>query len=206
MRNFFGACLATSMLAMGAVPANAVVIVQDFNHPAINGVASLTIGPITYTAFGDLITTSGPGNPFGYLTSPNGTPGLITVNPATLKAKPIVATIAGGTSFVSVELSGYGGADTWFLTAYDLDGNGIGAVYYIPDLLSATITTLSFSAAGIGSVAFGSQYQYSVFADNFSFEAGVPEPESWGMMIAGFGLIGAVLRRRHATYPLPASA
>ena len=26
-----------------------------------------------------------------------------------------------------------------------------------------------------------------------------PEPESWALMIAGFGLVGAALRRRHAS-------
>ncbi|MCS6986475.1 MAG: PEPxxWA-CTERM sorting domain-containing protein [Sphingomonadaceae bacterium] len=27
----------------------------------------------------------------------------------------------------------------------------------------------------------------------------VPEPATWGLMIAGFGLVGAALRRRRAT-------
>ncbi len=31
---------------------------------------------------------------------------------------------------------------------------------------------------------------------NFSFEAGVPEPATWGLMIMGFGGVGAMIRRR----------
>lgn len=42
----------------------------------------------------------------------------------------------------------------------------------------------SFPACAIGEVAFGGP--------------GVPEPASWAMMIAGFGLVGAALRRRNA--------
>lgn len=33
--------------------------------------------------------------------------------------------------------------------------------------------------------------------DNVSFTASVPEPATWAMMIIGFGLIGAAMRRRH---------
>lgn len=40
----------------------------------------------------------------------------------------------------------------------------------------------SFAACAIGEVAFGGS---------------VPEPSSWAMMIVGFGLVGATLRRRH---------
>lgn len=36
-----------------------------------------------------------------------------------------------------------------------------------------------------------------IFIDNISFGGGtVPEPASWAMMIAGFGLVGAAMRRR----------
>ena len=40
---------------------------------------------------------------------------------------------------------------------------------------------------------------YSVNSMTFSAEApSVPEPESWALMISGFGLAGVVLRRRRA--------
>lgn len=34
------------------------------------------------------------------------------------------------------------------------------------------------------------------YSSKLSFDAAVPEPASWAMMIAGFGLVGAAMRRR----------
>ena len=213
MLNLVLACLATSTLAMAALPANAAIVVHDFNDLAINDVASLTIGPVTYTAFGGPIASTGPSNTDGFFSSPNGTPGLVSFDlptPSTPTYWSILATIAGGTSFASIELSSFGGPPvTWFLTAYDLDGVYLGHVYHDVDVGVTTLETLSFSAPNIGSVAFGVQGNFSVIADNFAFEvagAGVPEPASWAMMIAGFGLIGVALRRRQSASLLPQSA
>ena len=36
----------------------------------------------------------------------------------------------------------------------------------------------------------------SLLLDNVSLTAAVPEPATWGMMIVGFGAMGATLRRR----------
>ncbi len=208
MRKFVGVCLATSWLAMGAVPANAAVVIEDFNNVTVNNVASLTIGRVTYTSLGSLVSTAGPNNSGGHIYTPNGTPGLLSFNPVNHRYYPILATIAGGTNFVSIELGTFGGAaNTLFLSAYDAGGNFIGSVYDSYSSLSITIKTLSFSAPYIGSVAFGSQYPNAgTVADNFAFETGVPEPASWAMLIAGFGLIGAALRRKRATYRMPEGA
>jgi hypothetical protein len=45
------------------------------------------------------------------------------------------------------------------------------------------------------SLSFSNGVGNSVVTDSL---AGVPEPASWALMIAGFGLAGAALRRRHA--------
>ena len=47
----------------------------------------------------------------------------------------------------------------------------------------------------------------AIYANNYSTQAfafggGVPEPATWGLMIVGFGAIGAVLRRRRAAAAL----
>jgi len=48
-----------------------------------------------------------------------------------------------------------------------------------------------------GGVVPTNNRQISDFApDDKSFAAGVPEPASWGMMIAGFGAIGGMMRKR----------
>jgi hypothetical protein len=35
--------------------------------------------------------------------------------------------------------------------------------------------------------------------DTMGYDLGVPEPSSWAMLIAGFGLTGAAMRRRRRT-------
>ena len=59
-------------------------------------------------------------------------------------------------------------------------------------------TLLSLVASGIRRVEFGGPNVFIV--DDLSFASGnaVPEPASWAMMIAGFGLVGAAMRRRTA--------
>ncbi|WP_188764074.1 PEPxxWA-CTERM sorting domain-containing protein, partial [Sandarakinorhabdus glacialis] len=49
---------------------------------------------------------------------------------------------------------------------------------------------------GVSNYATGSHFSL----DNFVGDAvgGVPEPATWGMMIVGFGLVGAAARRRKA--------
>ena len=44
----------------------------------------------------------------------------------------------------------------------------------------------------------GYTLSFSPFAGNDAI-ASVPEPATWALMIGGFGLAGAALRRRHAT-------
>lgn len=46
-------------------------------------------------------------------------------------------------------------------------------------------------------VALGNNNQISDFApENTTMDVTVPEPATWGMLVAGFGLLGATLRRR----------
>lgn len=49
----------------------------------------------------------------------------------------------------------------------------------------------------IAVVGYGEQAMQAAFdANSWSIAAAVPEPASWALMIAGFGLTGAALRRR----------
>lgn len=60
--------------------------------------------------------------------------------------------------------------------------------------------TYSFNWTGLESIQFGqlANSEYLAF-DNIAYNAGnsgVPEPAAWALMLAGFGLVGASMRRR----------
>lgn len=66
---------------------------------------------------------------------------------------------------------------------------------------AATNRRVTFTTDGATSPIFGLRFastQPAFEVDNIAFAnvAAVPEPATWGMMIAGFGLMGGVLRRR----------
>ena len=83
--------------------------------------------------------------------------------------------------------------------------NGAGVNYTNGTAVGAVVASdanLSILSGFGRSYAFGSSFSprnlngsivYSVGA-----VSGVPEPENWAMLIAGFGLVGAVSRRRRA--------
>jgi hypothetical protein len=52
-------------------------------------------------------------------------------------------------------------------------------------------------------VGFGNNNQVSDFAPNDGTIAAVPEPGAWALMIAGFGLVGGLIRRRSHRAAVP---
>lgn len=85
------------------------------------------------------------------------------------------------------------------LTAFDANGAELGST-------QAFNGTLTLSGIGnISRVNVQSLDQDPTTLDNLAFESvlavgpGVPEPATWAMMIAGFGLAGAAMRRRATT-------
>jgi hypothetical protein len=57
----------------------------------------------------------------------------------------------------------------------------------------------SFGTVGVhSSQVFGPEQFATLTVSDSSIVAGVPEPASWAMMIAGFGFVGASMRRRTA--------
>jgi hypothetical protein len=61
----------------------------------------------------------------------------------------------------------------------------------------ASPTSMFGGAAYIGGPTYGGELEPYV-QGNWSMTGSVPEPASWAMMIAGFGLIGGAMRRRAA--------
>ena len=97
------------------------------------------------------------------------------------------------------------GVFTPFATGSDIRsyrGNMISGVYSAPVLVSGTGSGSGHVAvrlAQAGTLSVAGQSDYFGF-DNVvltvELPGGVPEPATWTMLIAGFGLTGAVLRRR----------
>jgi hypothetical protein len=97
-----------------------------------------------------------------------------------------------GGSFFDLGVLGAAQVGTWQRLSFSLVGDKI--VYNAGGF---TGSTSSFGTTSIGNVilqAHNAGTDYSVHWDNLT--AGVPEPATWAMMIAGFGLTGATLRRR----------
>jgi len=93
------------------------------------------------------------------------------------------------------------GFGTVTLSAYDRFGVLLGQVSDTDDKPAGSGPVLELNLAGIQYVTFSGDTG-TVGFDNFEFNtvrpvsAGVPEPATWSLMIAGFGLLGASLRRR----------
>lgn len=57
----------------------------------------------------------------------------------------------------------------------------------------------NLTAAGLAG-DFGEQVKFGISGKQVQFSTTVPEPQSWAMLIAGFGLVGAVMRRRNGVF------
>ena len=93
------------------------------------------------------------------------------------------------------------GPTTINLTGYRLDNSTVSASYLAPDSTSFASFNLS-GFSGLARVEFTSTggFRSNRFQlDNLLVSDGsVPEPSTWALMIGGFGLAGAALRRRRS--------
>jgi MYXO-CTERM domain-containing protein len=177
------ACLATASMA-------AVTI--DFNAGIGGTPFSYTEGAVTFTSTGGGTLWAGTG--------PNGTMGLLTSD---VPMAPIRADIAGGTSFVSVDIGDYNqDSDTLFLEIYAADDTMLDSVTLLIGEMDTSMHTLSLSASDIAYAIIGAREPAisgsSVYVDNFTYECEViPAPGA-----ALLGLIGVAgtswLRRRRS--------
>jgi hypothetical protein len=80
------------------------------------------------------------------------------------------------------------------------DDLGTGTVFGWATVTGPTsAVVVNFNAAGIAAInAAGDAGNPFTFGGRISVSNAVPEPASWAMLIAGFGLVGAAMRRRSA--------
>lgn len=187
-----------AMLAIGATasPASAAYVFQVSQVGAnvvMTGSGSLNLGGLTQS--GTTSTTAGI----------QGTSGLAVVGTNIANA-----VLYGG--FTGPASFGPGG---FFTTASSPTGPTVGinvganVIFVSPSYVSGSqfgVSTATFNNATFASLGLtAGTYVYSFgrvnTADTLTVQigSGVPEPATWAMLIAGFGMIGGAMRRRKVT-------
>jgi hypothetical protein len=80
-------------------------------------------------------------------------------------------------------------------------GNGCGSTGWVKSTYTVTVAgtyTLQFGTSNFGDTAYDTGLAFSgIQIDGTVVDPPVvPEPATWAMMIAGFGLVGVAVRRR----------
>lgn len=204
-RNAITSGIAATLLAITA-PAAAVVI--NFDDLGTNGYTAIptsyqgltwdywgSINGANYGASGYANGVVSGGNSACGCASDAGQPfqSIASATAFTLDSGYFTSAWNDGATLTVVGLSG---ATTLFSSTAVLDTTG-------PTFLTfnwSGIDTVRFSiAGGVQNRGLGGGGDYFAVDDlSISVAAAVPEPASWALMIAGFGLVGAAMRRRVA--------
>jgi hypothetical protein len=113
-----------------------------------------------------------------------------TASGATLRGSMIAAqTVTPATSLVNPNFPevGSGFASQWLVTT----GNFWDFGWTLSGKVNAKVNNIT---GNIGQI--DEWVKFGVSGKQVAFAANVPEPQSWAMMITGFGLVGAAMRRR----------
>ncbi|QYE33384.1 PEPxxWA-CTERM sorting domain-containing protein (plasmid) [Polymorphobacter sp. PAMC 29334] len=185
------------LIAIAAMPAAATAATIDFNSAPQN----MLFGP-TYSERGFTLTGTGFEFPQsdGWAYSTYANDGTLTFN---YKGPTYTLTKDGGGTFnfTSLDLGNVNNDIFGGTLRIAFDG-GTPTALAIP--MTGALQTFTFGMAAVTSVAFSflpgetANNTLNSYAriDNLVVGGAVPEPASWAMMIAGFGGIGTVMRRR----------
>lgn len=195
--------ICVAMAAASAAQAGQIGV-GDFTSPTIVGFGSpnptatipapLTIGPATFTdANGSNLRWWAPGNGYndcigGCVTTDSGPPTALNV------------ALSGGYSLAGLYV---GQATPYSLTVsfFDASSNLLGSVVAAGASDGVTFAGWRSDAAKIASISIAASQAdgFVVSAQSGYFQANaVPEPAAWAMMIGGFAMAGAALRRNRA--------
>ncbi len=198
--------VAASALAL-AVPAHSAVIFTD-NFDSENGGNS----QLNYTGFANFTVTGQvdlvKSGTYGITCSGSCVDLDGTTGPGALLSSGVVAFSTGDTLILSFDIGGdqrNGVADDWYAEFV----TSLGTFGTYGNLVNATdpfaTQTFVWTATGSGTAKFSigttSADKVGPLLDNVSLAIRpvVPEPATWAMMIGGFALAGASLRRRKAS-------
>lgn len=96
-------------------------------------------------------------------------------------------------NLVSIDVAtSYGASGLGTFTAFDAANTQIGTVSFSASTVGTKLLSLT-NVSRLRLVATGSHFNIDNLVLN---AAAVPEPATWGMMIAGFGVMGAAMRTR----------
>ncbi|QYE33283.1 PEPxxWA-CTERM sorting domain-containing protein (plasmid) [Polymorphobacter sp. PAMC 29334] len=185
------------LIAIAAMPAAATAATIDFNSVPQN----MLFGP-TYSEKGFTLTGTGFEFPQsdGWAYSTYANDGTLTFN---YKGPTYTLTKDGGGifNFTSLDLGNVNNDSFGGTLRVAFDG-GTPTALAIP--ITSALQTYTLGMAGVTSVAFSflpgetANNTLNSYAriDNLVVGGAVPEPTSWAMMIAGFGLVGVARRAR----------
>ena len=199
-KGFIALCAAATMLASPALAAN-LVVNGDFEANAGDG--SVFVWNVAGDGIlGDTVFPNG-GSHSAAFTSLNGdpNPGVLFQDLTTVGGQDYRLAFSllnlGAFGLFDIFNVSFGGFST-SISGLDVSASLTGGAYtpFVFDIRGGLITdartALSFSSLSDGT--FGGPF----YLDDVSVEAvAVPEPSQWLLMISGFALAGAALRRRH---------
>ncbi len=201
----FARSLVLAAVLVAAAPATSATIADLYNTGVDNAGVALTgnVADLHYSFAGGTAYTGGTnGNfPIGPWISDTSTTRWIT--PTTNAADGVNSGVYSttfdltGYSLLGASISGVFAADdaaTVFLNGVQISGTNVGGFTFTTPFSAnsgfvAGINTLSFAVLNSG----GGPSGVNVSVSGVAF---VPEPATWGLMIAGFGMVGYAARRR----------
>jgi PEP-CTERM motif len=178
-----------AMLALGAATANAAIVTVDFSGNTQGAAIDATYAPLGLTFTSAQFLQCGGGCP---APTPNGW--FAFSNDASNSFTAFFAAAQTSISFQTVSFS------STLAQAFDASNTLVASIAEDQTTpISEAINTLS--GVGITKVVFsfnGGLNGPAITNLTFNASTAVPEPGSWVMLIAGFGLVGAAARRRAA--------
>ncbi|MFN3370399.1 MAG: choice-of-anchor E domain-containing protein [Sphingomonadaceae bacterium] len=206
--------LLVALAAAVASPAAAVTVISQ--SISVSPVATGTSVPLSFAQFNPslgmlqsvLLTFTGSYSATGTIRNPAAAPAVRTYTLTT----GVIASIDGAGFDLDVPLGGGSivlaiPAQTTIPASYSGTGSGssllssgLGSFIGNGSVLLSFIGTSLFNSTGNAQLNLARQLGGTVQLDYaYLPTAAIPEPQTWALMIAGFGLMGLGLRRRRAT-------